>query len=53
MIKKSVYHPISRERFLATTEIKAQSPEEEIPTIPDLDDMHEDMLLNEMAPNHS
>lgn len=41
-----------RERFLATNKGASSPIRDDIPTIPDLDDFHDEQL-NELAPRHS
>ncbi|XP_055684514.1 intraflagellar transport protein 43 homolog A [Lutzomyia longipalpis] len=43
---------IEQERFQQSTN-PTDNVEDEIPTIPDLDDMQDDILLNDIAPSHS
>ncbi|XP_055711400.1 intraflagellar transport protein 43 homolog A [Phlebotomus papatasi] len=42
---------IEQERFQQSN--SPENPEDEIPTIPDLDDIQDDILLNDIAPSHS
>ncbi|XP_059615208.1 intraflagellar transport protein 43 homolog [Phlebotomus argentipes] len=42
---------IEQERFQQSS--STDNVEDEIPTIPDLDDMQDDILLNDIAPSHS